>query len=178
MLDVSRDLNPECEHSEGDMRTIRLGRQFDGVFVHDAVAYMTTEADLRQTIETAFLHCRPGAVALFAPDHLRENFRPSTSHGGHDGKERSLRYLEWTSDPDPTDTTYEVDFAILLRTGDGTVRVTQDRAILGLFSRADWLRLLAEAGFLPVPVPFEHAELEAGNAEVFVCRRPDGRLDV
>ena len=32
MLAVSRALNPECEHVEGDMRTVRLGRQFDGVF--------------------------------------------------------------------------------------------------------------------------------------------------
>src|SRR6186713_2050493 len=31
MLDVSRALNPTCEHVEGDMRTIRLRRQFDRV---------------------------------------------------------------------------------------------------------------------------------------------------
>jgi SAM-dependent methyltransferase len=172
MLEVSQNLNPECEHVKGDMRTVRLGREFDSVFVHDAVAYMATEADLRQAIETAFVHCRPGGVALFAPDHLRENFRPSTNHGGHDGRERSLRYLEWTSDPDPTDTTYEVDFALLLRSGDGTVRVAQDRHILGLFTRADWLRLLSETGFHPVPVPMEHSGLEPGEAEVFVCMRP------
>src|SRR6185503_21114943 len=84
MLALSRVLNPECEHVQGDMRTVRLGRQFDAVFVHDAVAYMTTEADLRMVIETAFVHCRPGGAALFAPDHIRENFRPSTDHGGHD----------------------------------------------------------------------------------------------
>lgn len=172
MLEVSQELNPECEHRLGDMRTIRLGRQFDGVFVHDAVAYMATEEDLRQAIETAFAHCRPGGVALFAPDHVRENFRSSTCHGGHDGEERSLRYLEWTSDLDPTDTTYEVDFALLLRTKDGTVRVAQDRHILGLFSRAVWIRLLSDAGFDPVPVPLEHSQVEPGGAEVFLCRRP------
>ena len=103
MLDVSRALNPECEHVEGDMRTVRLGRQFDCVFVHDAVVYMTTEADLRRAIETAYVHCKPGGAALFWPDHVRENFRPSTDHGGHDGAGRALRYLEWTWDPDPAD---------------------------------------------------------------------------
>src|SRR5262245_66393890 len=30
MLDVSRRLNPECEHIEADMRDVRLGREFDG----------------------------------------------------------------------------------------------------------------------------------------------------
>ena len=44
MLAVSRALNPECEHREGDMRTVNLGRTFDAVFIHDAIAYMTSEA--------------------------------------------------------------------------------------------------------------------------------------
>ena len=48
MLAVSRQLNPECEHIRGDMRTLRLGRTFDAVFVHDAIDYMITEADLRR----------------------------------------------------------------------------------------------------------------------------------
>ena len=37
MLAVSRELNPECEHLEGDIRTLRLGRTFDAVFIHDAI---------------------------------------------------------------------------------------------------------------------------------------------
>jgi hypothetical protein len=53
MLELSRGLNPECEHVVGDMRPLHLGRQFDAVFVHDAVMYMTTEDDLRQAMETA-----------------------------------------------------------------------------------------------------------------------------
>ena len=87
------------------MRTLRLGRTFDAVLVHDAVMYMTTEADLRQAIETAYVHVRPGGVAVFAPDFVKETFKPSTDHGGHDGDGRALRYLEWSFDPDPDDTT-------------------------------------------------------------------------
>jgi SAM-dependent methyltransferase len=67
MLAVSQKLNPECEHLQGDMRTARLDRTFDTVFIHDAIVYMTTEEDLRRAIETAYAHCRPGGVALFAP---------------------------------------------------------------------------------------------------------------
>ncbi len=74
MLAESRALNLECEHRLGDMRTLRLGRAFDAVFVHDAVCYMTTEADLRRAMETAWVHCRPGGAALFAPDYVREHF--------------------------------------------------------------------------------------------------------
>src|SRR5262245_29905572 len=49
MLELSRELNPECEHLTGDMKSVRLGRVFDAVFVHDAIMYMTTENDLRRT---------------------------------------------------------------------------------------------------------------------------------
>jgi hypothetical protein len=172
MLAVSRALNPDCEHVEGDMRRVRLGCQFDCVFVHDAVCYLATDDDLRRAMETAFVHCRPGGPALFAPDYVRENFRPSTDHGGHDGEERSLRYLEWVWDPDPTDTTYLVDYAYLLRATDGTVRVEHDRHIEGLFARAEWLRLLSEVGFQPTVVPFGPIDPDPCQYEVFIGKKP------
>ena len=53
MLATSRQLNPDCEHVQGEMRNVRLGRTFDAVFVHDAVCYMTTETDLRSAMATA-----------------------------------------------------------------------------------------------------------------------------
>jgi SAM-dependent methyltransferase len=172
MLEVSRKENPECEHVQGDMRSVRLGRSFDAVFVHDAVMYMTSEEDLRRAIETAYVHCRPGGAALFAPDQLRETFRTGTDWGGHDGDGRAVRYLEWTWDPDPLDTTYTVDYAYLLREADGSVRVEHDRHVEGLFPRATWLRLLSETGFSARAVPVELAELEPGRYELFAATRP------
>ena len=171
MLEVSRRLNPECEHVQGDMRTVRIGREFDIVFVHDAVAYMASEEDLRQAIETAFVHTRPGGVALFAPDHVRETFRPGTDHGGADGEHRAMRFLEWSWDPDPADDRCTVDYVLVLREADGSVRVEHDRHLEGLFERQRWLRLLREAGFAPEVVPFDHSELEAGSYELFLARR-------
>jgi SAM-dependent methyltransferase len=103
MLRVSKALNPECTHVRGDMRTVRLGTRFDAVFIHDAIDYMLTLDDLTSAFQTAFVHCRPGGVALFVPDETAERFRPSSSHGGHDQGNRGLRYLEWTVDHDPND---------------------------------------------------------------------------
>ena len=37
MLDNSRRINPGAEHIVSDMRTLRLGRRFDLVLVHDAI---------------------------------------------------------------------------------------------------------------------------------------------
>jgi SAM-dependent methyltransferase len=148
MLEVSRRLNPECEHHVGDMRTVRLGHSFDAVFVHDAVGYMTTEADLRRAIETAFVHCRPGGVAVFVPDETRETYEDDTDHDGHDGADgRAVRYLEWTWDPDPDDTWSLTEYVFVLRDIDGSVEVVHETHRLGLFGRDDWLRFLADAGF-------------------------------
>lgn len=170
MLEQSRSINPECEHVPGDMRTLRLGREFDAVLLHDAVMYLTTEEELRAAIETAWLHCRPGGAALFVPDWVRETFKPVTSHGGRDGPGgRALRYLEWTWDPDPADTSYVTDLAYLLREGTGELRAVHDRHVEGLFPRATWRRLLAEAGFEERPAhPCGLEEM----GEVFLATRP------
>jgi SAM-dependent methyltransferase len=173
MLELSRHLNPECEHIQGDMRTIRLGRVFDAVFVHDAVDYLTTEGDLQQAMQTAFVHLRPGGVALFAPDNVRENFAPTTDHGGHDGQGRGLRYLEWVYDPDPTDTTYTYEFAYILHQDGQPTRTAFDHHVCGLFGRQDWLRLFEAVGFAHVTIkPFLHSEVPAGSLEVFVAIKP------
>ncbi len=179
MVAVSSDLNPECEHHVGDMRNIRLNRLFDAVFVHDAICYMRTEDDLRQVFETAWLHCRPGGACLFAPDYVRENFKPSTDEGGHDEPghpngevARGVRYLEWVWDPDPSDTLFTVEYVYLLRDRDGSVEAVHDRHIEGIFARQTWLSLLAEQGFQTRVVPLEHSEVEPGRHEMFVCQRP------
>jgi hypothetical protein len=158
------------------MRTLRLGRTFDVVFVHDAIGYLTTEDDLRAAIETAAVHVRPGGVVILTPDATREIFKPGTDKGGHDGDDgRSLRYLEWTHAPEPPDaTTYVVDYAIALREPDGTVRVVHDRHTLGLFPEATWHRLIDEAGLELVDTSVENPyELEQA---AFVARRPASTL--
>lgn len=174
MLEVSRQLNPELEHICGDMRSVRLERQFDCVFVHDAVCYMQTPEDLRATIETVALHCRPGGVALFAPDYVMETFRPSTSHGGHDGPDRALRYLAWTRAPADGERTYVVDYAYVLREADDTVHVHHDRHVEGLFARDEWRDLLEAAGFAVKIRPLEHSEVDPETHEIFVCRKDSG----
>jgi SAM-dependent methyltransferase len=174
MLEVSRRLNPECDHHQGDMRTLRLGRSFDAVFVHDAVDYMTTEGDLRRAIETAFVHCRPDGIAVFVPDHTSETFEETSDHGGRNGADgRGVRYLDWTWDPDPDDTWTLTEYAFLLRDVDGSVQVVHETHRLGLFGRAEWLRFLAAAGFDPTVVPEVTSE-DRTPREFFVGHRPAG----
>jgi SAM-dependent methyltransferase len=171
MVALSKTVNPDVEHLVGDMRRMRLGREFDAVFVHDAINYMIAERDLRATIETAFVHTRPGGCAIFGPDAVRETFEPGTHCGGKDGDDgRALRYIVWVTDPDPKDTHYSLDFAYALRERNGTVHVEQDRHLYNLFSRAEWLGFLRDAGFRARTVSLEHSE--AGRLISFVGTKP------
>lgn len=166
MLAQSRAINPEAEHVAGDMRTLRLNREFDYVLVHDAVCYMTTLDDLRAAVETASLHCRRGGTVVFLPDYVTETFTPGTDNGGEDGADgRGFRYLEWRWDPDPGDATYLVDYAFLLRESNGDVRVVHDRHVEGVFPRAAWLQLFAAAGLAA------SSDLDPWGRIVFAARK-------
>jgi SAM-dependent methyltransferase len=171
MLELSRSLNPECEHVQGDMRTLRIGREFDAVLVHDAIAYMASEEDVRATLATVVAHLRPGGAALLLPDTTRELLTEGVETGGHDGDDgRSLRYLHWTRDDDPEDDTYQVDFVVLLREPGQPTRVVHELHIEGLFSEATWRRLIEEADLELV----EHGvdDPNAGEHAVFAARKP------
>jgi SAM-dependent methyltransferase len=167
MLALSRELNPECEHRLGDMRSLRLGRTFDAVLVHDAVMYMTTEEDLLAVARTAFAHTRPGGAAVFAPDYFRETFSDATDLiEGEDGT-RAVRGIEWAWDPDPSDDTYTVEYSFLLRDG-AKMESVHDRHIEGLFAKATWVRILENVGYR---VEMVERNDEGNVDEVFLCTR-------
>jgi SAM-dependent methyltransferase len=165
MLAVSQALNPDCEHLVGDMRTLRLSRQFDVVLIHDAIMYATEPASVRATLETAAIHCRFGGAVIVLPDYVRETFTPGTEEGGHDASDgRGLRYLEWCWDPDPNDDTYVVDYAFLLRDVSGDVRVVHDRHVEGLFARARWFESFEASGLAA------KSDRDPWGRDVFVAR--------
>jgi SAM-dependent methyltransferase len=166
MLEICRTVNPECEHVLGDMRTLDLGREFDRVFVHDAVMYLTDPVSVRAAIATAYRHCRPGGLALFVPDCVKETFEPATESGGEDGPSgRGMRYLSWTWDPDPADDTYVEAFAFLFRDDQGDLTVDSDQHLFGVYARATWLAWLNEAGFSAT------SRIDPWHRDVFVARK-------
>jgi SAM-dependent methyltransferase len=169
MIEVSRALNPELEHIQGDMRSVRLGRTFDAVLVHDAIMYMTTAADLRAAVATAGAHLAPEGIALFVPDDTTETYRPQTSCGGHDGDGRSMRYLDWSHAP--SGDTVRTTYVYVLTEGDRPPRVEFEDHRTGLFSRAAWLAFIAEAGLEPAAVPYPHGEFDVAR-EMFLGRAP------
>ena len=129
------------------MRTVRLGRAFQAVLIHDAINHMLSEADLRAVFTTAAAHLEPGGALITSPERFRETFQgPQVDVQTHRREGMELTYLEYTHDPDPTDRTVETVFTYLIRTGHH-VRVEHDRMLTGIFPKLVWGRLLEEAGF-------------------------------
>lgn len=148
MLAVSRVTNPECEHIEGDMRALDLGRTFDLVLVHDAIVFATTPADARAVLGTAARHCRTGGGLVVIPDFVTETFEADENSGGStmpDG--RALRYTERKQDQDPADAIYETVYDFVVRDAGGQEEAVHEVHCHGLFPRASWLAWLDHAGF-------------------------------
>jgi hypothetical protein len=83
-----------------------------------------------------------------------------------------MRYLEWTWDPDPADSTYLSYMVYLLREGGEEVRTVLDRHECGLFEHEVWMRLIKQAGFEARAIPVEHSELKPGSMYVFLGIKP------
>jgi len=77
MLEQCRRVNPTAELMTGDMREIRLGREFDVVLMHDAVSYLLDVDAMRAALETAWVHVHPGGMLMLCPDWYQETF-PTT----------------------------------------------------------------------------------------------------
>lgn len=82
---------------------------------------------------------------------------------------RALRGIGWSWDPDPNDTTFVTEYALVLREK-GEVRVVHDRHVEGLFPIATWRHILTSVGFTVGTFgrPLDDASLD----ECFVVTKP------
>ncbi len=170
MIRFSEQLNPDCIHHVGDMRTIRLDEAFDLVFIHDAIMMMQTESDLSSVFYTAKWHLKNDGLLFIAPDFFTETFEASTEHGGHDDNNRSIRYLEWTRDDDPDDNIVETEFSVITKEDRNQINHFHDSYKEGLFSKSTWKKLLEEQGFQVEFEEMEHSELDPGSYIGIVAR--------
>ncbi len=174
MLALSRTLNPECEHLVGDMRTLRLGRIFDAVFVHDAVSYLTSETTWRRRspppTPTAGPAGRPCSLPTPSPSASARAPTPAVTMARATS---TAPCAIWSGPGTPIRTTPGTSPST--PTCSGTKRTARPRSgpngtILGLFSRATWLSLLTDAGFVAETRQSVHDD--EADAELFLARRP------
>lgn len=170
MLVQARAANPAGTYREGDLRTVRLGTQFDAVLLLDAVNYMTTEADLAAALDTARAHLAPGGVLITVAEHTAETFEetdPRASVFEHDGTQVTVleRYAAG-----PAEASHFLGVFVYTIERDGTRRVERDEHRFGLFPLGQWRGLLADR-FDAVHEPdFEETAM---TGTVFVCTMDD-----
>lgn len=140
-------VNPEVEYWKGDIREFRLDHVFEGVLIHDAIAYQTSHDELNAVFFTAAAHLNPGGGLVCLPEQLREQFRQhEVQHQTHESGNVSVTTVEVHYDPDPDDTVFETTYAYFIR-ADGELTVELDRHHMGIFPLADYVAAAQRAGF-------------------------------
>jgi len=158
MLAHSRRLNPGVRHHRGDMRNVRLGREFDAVVLHDAAAYLRSDRDVLRTLATARAHLKPGGVVVVAPEWVKGHF-PGTSSRQFTAENNGTKvaFFEYEYDSDPKDSTIDSVIVYVIRRGN-RVRIEHDMHLTGLFSVAEWRGLFKRSGFALRQVDTRHAD--------------------
>lgn len=145
MLDVARSLNPEVVYHHGDMRTVQLDERFDAVAIPDSIGYMTTQDDIRKTLQTAYRHLKPGGLLLIVT-HLKEEF--TENNFVYTGSEGDLEITVFENNyiPNTKGDIYEATIIYLIRLA-GRLEIHNECHVIGLFTQAVWHGLLKESGF-------------------------------
>lgn len=169
MLKLAKKLNPQATYLHGDMRRIRLKKEFDAVLIHDSINYMLTKRDLKAAFKTAFVHLKPGGIlCTFAEEY--DKLKQNRVHFSTNKKNNiEITFIEHYYDPNPRDTTYEGTFIYLIRISKNLTIYT-DRHLGGIFKLSTWLRTLREVGFTVKVSKFTHSQFPKGKFfPEFVC---------
>ncbi len=144
MLIKARKLHPDIEYIEGDMRTLRLNRQFDAVVIPDSIDYMASRQDLQQAIQTAVMHLKTGGVLLVVAktEEIFQNNNFAYS-GLKDGIHVTLFENNYINPLHPN--TYEATLVYLIRER-GELTIHTEKQVLGLFSQEIWNAVFRNAG--------------------------------
>jgi SAM-dependent methyltransferase len=147
MIENARRVNPAGEYLLGDIRDVSLGRSFDAVVSHDAIAYQTTPDDLAAVYRTAARHLKPGAVLIAFPEQVRSQYEDGqASVRTITDDVRSVTTLEVAHDVEPNDTIFQRTFVYVIREG-REVRTLVDTHLMGIFDLDVFVDAVRRAGF-------------------------------
>ncbi|MEM7576196.1 MAG: class I SAM-dependent methyltransferase [Planctomycetota bacterium] len=180
MLSRCRTLIPGIDARVGDMRDVRLNETFDAVLIHDAVDYLVSEDDVRQTFTTVREHLHPGGLALIAPTYVAETFEAGDcaedvpepdAFAGAVLAEHGVECVSYASRLGDVldDGTFAMTLTYRITHADGRVETVEDRHGCGLFSEKAWLTWMQEAG-LPAERVDQGAAGDGGAWTLFVGR--------
>jgi ubiquinone/menaquinone biosynthesis C-methylase UbiE len=145
MLKIARKNAKGVTFKEADMKTFRLGKQFDVIVcLLSSIGYVKTAASLEKTICNFSKHLKKGGLALIEPSHPKSAYVSGEPRiTTYDGKEAKIARVNFTK---IRQSTAVLNMHILIAERGRDAKYLVDRHELGLFGINSTLRIMKAAG--------------------------------
>jgi ubiquinone/menaquinone biosynthesis C-methylase UbiE len=145
MLKIARTNVKGVTFKEADMKTLRLGKQFDVIVcLLSSIGYVKTAASLEKTIQNFSRHLKKGGLALIEPSHANSAYVKGeprlTTYDGKDAKIARMNYTNFRQ------ATAVLNMHILIAERGKDAKYFVDKHELGLFGINSTLRITKAAG--------------------------------
>lgn len=145
MLKIARKNAKGVTFKEADMKTLRIGKQFDVIIcLLSSIGYVKTAASLEKTIRKFSKHLKKGGLALIEPSHAKSvyvNGEPRiTTYNGKDAKIARVNFTKFRQ------ATAVLNMHILIADRGKDAKYFVDRHELGIFGINNTLRIMKAAG--------------------------------
>ncbi len=145
MLKIARKNVKGVTFKEADMKTLRLGKQFDVIMcLLSSIGYVKTAARLEKTIQNFSKHLKKGGLALIEPSTAKSSYvcgEPRvTTYDGKDAKIARINYANLRQ------ATAVLNMHILIAERGKDVKYFIDKHELGLFGINNTLKTMKAAG--------------------------------
>ena len=145
MLKIARKNARGVKFKEADMKTMRLGKQFDIITcMLSSIGYVKTAASLEKTIQNFSKHLKKGGLALIEPSYAKASYVNGEPHiTTYNGKDAKIARVNFTKIKQATAV---LNMHILIAERGKDVKYFVDRHELGLFGINNTLKIMKAAG--------------------------------
>jgi SAM-dependent methyltransferase len=146
MLKIARKNVKGVTFKEADMKTLRLGKQFDVIVcLLSSIGYVKTAVSLNKTIQNFSEHLRKGGLALIEPSHAKSFYVSGepriTTYNGKDAKIARVNFTKIRQ------STAVLNMHIVIAERGRDARYFMDRHELGLFGINNMLKIMKTSSF-------------------------------
>jgi ubiquinone/menaquinone biosynthesis C-methylase UbiE len=145
MLKIARKNAKGATFKEADMKTLKLGKQFDVIIcLLSSIGYVRNYSNLERTIRNFSKHLKKGGVALIEPSHANSVYvKGEPRITIYDGKDAKIARINV---PKIRQATAVLNMHILIAERGKDAKYFVDKHELGLFGINNTLRIMKDAG--------------------------------
>lgn len=145
MLKIARKNVKGVTFKEGDMKTVRLGKQFDAIIcMLSSIGYVKTTSNLEKTIRNFSKHLKKGGLALIEPSHAKSFYvRGEPRITTYDGKDAKIARVNFTR---TRQATAVLSMHLLIAERGKDAKYFVDKHELGLFGVNSTIKIMKAAG--------------------------------